>query len=218
MSGYRATVSCLLVLLVACGGDDAPEAETDTIIQGDAIEVEAPMIMTTAVPAGDDALATARQTADGLGRELMGLMLAKLRDEGAGGAIAFCADSAQARTAAMASEGIIIRRVTMKPRNLANAPDAYEEALLLALAEQHAAGALPPDTAAYVGTGADRELRYLRPIKIQQQCLTCHGDPSGFPEEVRRTLAERYPADQATGYAEGDFRGAISVRIAAPTP
>jgi hypothetical protein len=106
----------------------------------------------------------------------------------------------------------------MKPRNLANAPDAYEEALLISLAERHAAGTLPPDTAAYIGTGANRELRYLRPIRIQQQCLTCHGDPSGFPAEVRRTLAERYPNDRATGYAEGDFRGAISVRIAAPAP
>src|SRR5690606_24606936 len=115
--------------------------------------------------------------------------LTKLRDEGAGGAIAFCADSAQARTAALASEGIVVRRVTMKPRNLANAPDAYEEALLLALANRHDAGTLPADTAAYVGSGANRELRYLRPIRVQQQCLTCHGDPSGFPAEVRRTLA-----------------------------
>ena len=217
MSGSHATVTCLLILLTACGGGDAP-IEADAAAQGEAIEVEAPMAVATAVPDGDDALATARQTADGLGRELMGLMLAKLRDEGPGGAIAFCADSAQARTAAMASEGIIIRRVTMQPRNLANAPDAYEEALLLALADQHAAGTLPPDTAAYVGAGSDRELRYMRPIKIQQQCLTCHGDPSGLPDEVRRILAERYPDDRATGYAEGDFRGAISVRIAAPTP
>jgi hypothetical protein len=217
MPGYRATTTCLLFLLASCGGADAPETP-ESPAEDQAIEVEAPMEAATAVPEGDDALATARQTADGLGRELMGLMLAKLRDEGPGGAIAFCADSAQARTAAMASEGIIIRRVTMQPRNLANAPDAYEEALLLALAQRHAAGTLPPDTAAYVGTGADHELRYMRPIRIQQQCLTCHGDPGGFPTEVRRTLAERYPDDRATGYAEGDFRGAISVRIIAPLP
>lgn len=208
----------LLTLLVACGGADAPEPATDAPAQGEAIEAEAPLEATTAVPEGDDALVTARQTADGLGRELMGLMLTKLRDEGAGGAIAFCADSAQARTAALASEGIVVRRVTMKPRNLANAPDAYEEALLLALANRHDAGTLPADTAAYVGSGANRELRYLRPIRVQQQCLTCHGDPSGFPAEVRRTLAERYPDDRATGYAVGDLRGAISVRVAAPTP
>ncbi len=217
MSGRHATTALLIALLAACGGGDAPEPTTDNV-QAEPIEAEAPMLSAAAVPEGDDALVTARQTADGLGRELMGLMLAKLRDEGPGGAIAFCADSAQARTAALASEGIIIRRVTMKPRNLANAPDAYEEALLRALADQHAAGTLPPDTAAYIGTGPDRELRYLRPIKVQQQCLTCHGDPSSFPAEVRTTLADRYPNDRATGYLEGDFRGAISVRIAAPTP
>lgn len=219
MSGRHATTALLFSLLAACGGADAPETALEDTPEAEAITADLPAAeAVSAVPEGDDALATARQTADGLGRELMGLMLAKLRDEGAGGAIAFCADSAQARTAAMASEGIIVRRVTMKPRNLANAPDAYEEALLLALANQHDAGTLPPDTAAYVGTGANRELRYLRPIRIQQQCLTCHGDPSGFPEAVRRTLAERYPDDLATGYAVGDFRGAISVRVAAPTP
>lgn len=213
------TATCLLlILLAACGGDAAPETASGEHTPDEVVPAETPTEIVTAIAEGDDALATARQTADGLGRELMGLMLAKLRDEGPAGAIAFCADSAQARTAAMASEGIMIRRVTMQPRNLTNAPDAYEEALLLALADRHAAGTLPPDTAVYVGTGADRELRYMRPIRIQQQCLTCHGDPGTFPEEVRRVLAERYPADRATGYAEGDFRGAISVRIAAPAP
>lgn len=207
----------LLLCLAACAGREAPDA-TDAPSDDATLEVATSTEQITGVPPGDDLLATARQTADGLGRELMGLMLTKLHEEGAGAAIAFCADSAQARTAAMASEGIIVRRVTMKPRNLANAPDAYEEAILLALADQHAAGTLPPDTAAYVGTGAHRELRYLRPIRIQQQCLTCHGDPSGFPAEVRRTLADRYPDDLATGYAVGDFRGAISVRVGAATP
>jgi hypothetical protein len=219
MSGRHITALLLILLIAACGGADAPDAAIEEVPEGEAMTADAPAAaVVAAVPEGDDALATARQTADGLGRELMGLMLAKLREEGPEGAIAFCADSAQARTAAMASEGIIIRRVTMQPRNLANAPDAYEEALLLALAERHAAGTLPPDTAAYIGSGAARELRYLRPIRIQQQCLTCHGDPSSFSAEVRRTLAERYPDDRATGYVEGDFRGAISVRVAAPAP
>jgi hypothetical protein len=31
--------------------------------------------------------------------------------------------------------------------------------------------------------------------------------------DVRSLLAERYPEDRATGYAAGDFRGMVSVRV-----
>lgn len=203
--------SCCLVLLLACSGGDAPPADlplkTDPIV-----------VIPEASPAEIEAEATARQAADGLGRDLMGLLLAKLAEAGPGAAIAYCADSAQARTASIGTTGVQIRRVSMKPRNLANAPEAFEEELLDVLAQQYAAGRMPPDTSIWIGTGADRELRHLRPIIVQQPCLACHGNPEEFAPEVRKVLAERYPDDQATGYAAGDFRGAISVQVSLSGP
>ena len=60
---------------------------------------------------------------------------------------------------------------------------------------------------------ATGELRYLRPILVEPACLLCHGAEEELDPEVRRRLAERYPEDRATGFAEGDLRGAFSVRV-----
>jgi hypothetical protein len=54
-----------------------------------------------------------------------------------------------------------------------------------------------------------REFRYMKPIPTAGLCLTCHG--TELPPTVRQVLAERYPADRATGFAEGDIRGAFVV-------
>jgi hypothetical protein len=104
-------------------------------------------------------------------------------------------------------------------RNPANAPDTLEARLLAYLAEQKLAGTMPGEVMEVARTGANDtwELRYLRPIALQEFCTTCHGDPSQIPEEVKAIIAERYPADQAVGYATGDLRGAVSVRVALPT-
>lgn len=199
----------LVLATAACG--DRPEAEPVP---------EAPpvVVIPTASPSEVEALASARQAADRLGAELMGLLLTTLESKGPLAAVAYCADSAQARTAALGTAGVQVRRVTTKPRNLANAPDELEEELLRALAEAHVAGRLPADTALWIGEGPERELRYLRPILVQPRCLTCHGDPGTFPPSLRDLLAQRYPQDQAVGYVDGDLRGAISVRVSVAEP
>ena len=61
------------------------------------------------------------------------------------------------------------------------------------------------------------QLQYLRPLLVQRACLACHGDPATFSPEVRAVLARRYPQDRATGYAVGDLRGAVSVRVPLPS-
>lgn len=199
------------LLLAACAGPKAPAPDQAGGTTANAAPIEAST-------ADAEAIATARQAADGLGHELMGLLLATLESQGPTAAIAYCADSAQSRTAALNTDNVHVRRVTMQPRNLTNAPDALEEELLRHFAVQQAAGRLPSDTSIWVGTGADRELRYLRPILVQQGCLACHGDPAGFVPAVRTALARHYPDDRATGYAVGELRGAISVRVAAAMP
>ena len=47
-------------------------------------------------------------------------------------------------------------------------------------------------------------------------CLACHGAPEQIPAEVAAILAERYPDDQATGYAVGDLRGALWAEVRLP--
>jgi len=43
--------------------------------------------------------------------------------------------------------------------------------------------------------------------------LQCHGARDKLAPGVADALKELYPQDQATGYAVGDLRGAVSVKI-----
>jgi hypothetical protein len=63
--------------------------------------------------------------------------------------------------------------------------------------------------------GPQGELGYLSPIKTAAICLKCHGSPDEIPAEVQAMLAETYPEDRATGFAEGDLRGWFWVEVAA---
>lgn len=169
-------------------------------------------------PAADSAtIRLARAVADSLGDELMGLLAAALERGGPALAIHFCADSAQVRTLRHWKNGIYVRRVSDRIRNVDDTPDALERRLLEQLAEAHQAGTLPGELAEVIrAPDGTYELQYLRPILVQPRCLACHGDPAAFAPEVRAVLARRYPEDRATGYDVGDLRGAVSVRVPIP--
>ncbi len=167
-------------------------------------------------PVPDSAtVSAARSAANALGGDLQGMLLAALAEGGPTEAIAFCADSAQARTARHQASGVSVRRVGTRVRNPANRPDSLETTVLAAFAAR--AGALPADTAlVHRAPDGAWQLHYLRPVVISEPCLVCHGDPAGIPASVRQILDARYPDDRATGYAAGDLRGAVSVRVRLP--
>ena len=172
-------------------------------------------------PVADSAtVARAQSAANTLGPDLASMLQGAMRDGGPVSAVAVCADSAQARTARHAVNGIAIRRIGTRVRNPANAPDTLEMRILAYLAEQKTAGSMPSEVIEVARTGLDGtwELRYVRPIALQEFCTTCHGAEENIPPAVRSVLAERYPNDSAVGYAAGDLRGAISVRIPLVTP
>jgi len=148
----------------------------------------------------------------------MGLLLRTLEKNGPDAALAVCADSAQRRTARHSTEGLTIRRVGTRVRNPLNTPDSTEERILAYLGAEHAAGRMPTEYQEVVRNAANDgwELRYLRPILLQPQCTACHGAADGLAPGVRALIDARYPDDRAVGYAAGDLRGAISVRVPLP--
>ncbi|MBI2616025.1 MAG: DUF3365 domain-containing protein [Gemmatimonadetes bacterium] len=170
------------------------------------------------MPAADSAtVQVARAVADSLGEELMGLLAPAIERGGPALAIQVCADSAQVRTLRHWKNGIYIRRVSNRVRNVDDTPDALERRWLEQLAEAHQAGTLPEEFVEVIrAPDGTYELQYLRPILVDRRCLACHGDPATFIPEVRAVLAQRYPEDRATGYAVGDLRGAVSVRVPLP--
>jgi len=108
-------------------------------------------------------------------------------------------------------QGVEVSRVSARNRNPANAPNAWQAEVLDSFASLLADGSDPGtlEWQQIVRTDDGREFRYMKAIPTAALCLTCHGATLAHP--VAAKIAELYPEDQATGYSEGDLRGAFVV-------
>jgi len=113
-------------------------------------------------------------------------------------AVSACRVEAPRIAGEISAGGIRVGRTSDRLRNATNAAQPW----MLPLLDDYAAGSQESFRTASLPGGA---LGYVEPIRMQALCVTCHG--SVLPEELAARLAELYPADQARGYAEGDFRG-----------
>lgn len=170
------------------------------------------------VPAPAPELARARAAADSLTKGLAGLLFSTLESEGPVAATRVCSDVAQSVTAGYAEGGLAVRRVGTRLRNPANRPDSREAAALERFAAAIAAGNPPGEVSEVLEGGGTRVLAYVRPIVLQPRCTACHGPLESIDPAVRAMLRERYPADAAVGYAAGELRGAVSVRVTLASP
>jgi hypothetical protein len=156
-------------------------------------------------------LERARQAAAAMGSRLMGTLVEELREGGPVQAVRVCSDVAPSIAKEQSSDGLTIRRVSLRFRNPFGEPDAYERGVLEAWASAHEPGMMPEESAEVVTLDGREQLRYMKPIMVMTPCLKCHGDPEGMSPELKALLVERYPDDRATGYRDGDLRGAFSV-------
>ena len=140
-----------------------------------------------------------------------------MADGGPTAAIEACniAAPAIAQTASAAS-GWRVGRTSLKLRSPANAPDAWELAVLRDFESRKAAGEDPGtlDHAEIVAANGQRVFRYMKAIGTQPVCTACHG--TRIAPEVAARLDALYPEDRARGFMVGDIRGAFS--IAQPMP
>lgn len=113
-----------------------------------------------------------------------------------------------------AKHGLTIARTSLKNRNEKNAPDAWETKVLNSFAERKAKGeALDSMTfSEVVESNGKKEFRFMKAIPVGEVCLKCHGE--NIDPAVKAKLTELYPNDKATGYKQGDLRGAFTVRQA----
>jgi hypothetical protein len=149
-------------------------------------------------------------------KDLAGALQAELKGAmQAGGpvaAIAVCNTQAITITAKVAAgHDIALSRVSLKNRNPANAPNAWQTAVLEDFERQKSAGenvtTLTWSETAKVKGG--REFRFMKAIPTGAVCLNCHG--TSLAPGVTDVLASLYPEDRATGFSEGDIRGAFVV-------
>ena len=128
-------------------------------------------------------------------------------------AVAVCQGVAQSisQTTSREYPGVEIGRTSLKTRNASsNAPDATDRLLLTQW--EHLAGHGHTIEPAIIPLH-ENAVRYYRPIFVKKECLTCHGPSEDLDGRLRGYLDQAYPADQARGYSEGDFRGAFRVEI-----
>lgn len=129
-------------------------------------------------------------------------LTAAMRLNGPAGAIDHC----HMATAAVVEQvkrqhGIPVGRTSDRLRNPTNVPPAWAAATV----KTHA-GARAAEIDGFAVDLGDR-VGVLRPIAQGRICAGCHGPASGLEPRVRAVLKERYPADHAVGFAEGEIRG-----------
>jgi hypothetical protein len=152
-------------------------------------------------------------------KRLLDALNAALAAGGPEAAIEVCQTKAPALTAESVP-GVAavkaVKRTSVRLRNPANAPDDAERAALDRVAAAIAKGEPPPPLVIQriqTSETGRPEWRVYKPIVAQPACLVCHGDPATQPPGLRAALQQRYPADAATGYAAGDWRGLLRLTV-----
>ena len=136
--------------------------------------------------------------------------------KGVAGAIPICKDEAPKLVKEKRDEtGWAIRRVSLKTRNAERGtPDPWE-ASVLADFDLRAANGEKPETlekSEIVTIDGKQVFRYMKALPVAEVCLNCHGPADKLDPAVKAELGNSYPQDQATGYAKGQIRGALTVK------
>jgi hypothetical protein len=168
-----------------------------------------PTVLTAAEPAEQaEAQAAVAAFAVALKAELTSAMKAG----GPLNAIEVCNERAPAIAANVSLEkGMNLSRVSLRNRNPDNSPNDWQSAVLQEFETRQAAG---EDTGTLswqevAESSGQREFRFMKAIPTAPLCLGCHGE--SIAPSVADKIAELYPDDRATGFQEGDIRGAFVV-------
>jgi Protein of unknown function (DUF3365) len=174
------------------------------------------------VGAGPRDLAEYRE-ADAVAKKMIddtqNLLLREVHEKGPTEALTECSAVALSLAQQYVQQGWRVRRVSLRIRNPADAPDTHERKILTDYEILKEKGRLKPDVPSVYLDVQDgkRTLRYMRPILITNPvCLQCHGRPEDLLPAVKERLQTLYPHDQATGYQLNDLRGAVSIDIPLP--
>lgn len=171
-------------------------------------------------PAAEDVAArtaASRAAVKAFSAELLGELQTAMAAGGPVAAIEVCQLRApEIARGQSAAHGWTVGRTSLRTRNPANAPDAWERAQLDRFAARQAAGedVAAIEVAEVVPADGGRAFRYMKAIPMGEACLACHG--SRLAPDVEARLAALYPDDAARGFAVGDLRGAFTIRQPIP--
>jgi len=133
--------------------------------------------------------------------ELMQTLKSAIADGGPVNGISVCNSAAGPLAEQVAQRhGVTLGRIGTRTRSPANEPQGWQTQLLAAVEQEPTPQVLT----------IDNHRLYAEPLVIQKPCMACHGEPAG---EVKAALDTYYPNDKATGYALGDLRGVLWVKL-----
>lgn len=134
---------------------------------------------------------------DALFSALSGRLMEAMGQVGPDGAIEVCHTEANEIASRIGQEqGMRIGRTGVRLRNPQNTPPDWARELTGAKQSEPVFGLL-----------SDQTPVALLPIKLQPQCLMCHGPKEQIAPPIADKLAQLYPKDAATGFQEGELRG-----------
>ena len=107
--------------------------------------------------------------------------------------------------------GLSLSRVSMKNRNPGNAAEEWQATVLMDFENRKQSGESINNLRWHesVETRQGDEFRFMKAIPTAGLCLQCHG--KAISPEIANRLKDLYPDDKASGYSEGDIRGAFVV-------
>ncbi len=173
----------------------------------------APAASASAVSAADQAaLEKAKAAASKLGGATRARLTETMTQGGFKQGVEVCSAEAQDIARKVREEtGARVGRSSNRLRKPKDAPPPWVADWLKTQGERKAQGVSA--LTQVVDTPQGRVARFIKPIEIEALCLGCHGDPASIQNEVKAILAEKYPADQASGYSLGDLRGALWAEV-----
>lgn len=160
----------------------------------------------------DELANQARGLVKQFGGSLKGTLQASMKSDGPVAAIGTCNLEAPGIAESVGNEhGWQVGRTSLRTRNPDNQPDSWELDVLNTFEKRKAEGADAQTLEHYsiVETENGRVFRYMKAIPTAGVCLVCHGSDLAAP--VAEKLQDLYPDDMATGFHEGDIRGAFTL-------
>jgi hypothetical protein len=160
----------------------------------------------------DEDLQAARAAALHLGAALKSRLMEAMSSQGPIAAVEACTlDAPGIASQISIATGYEVSRTALRVRNPSNAPDAWEREQLEEFVAAANDGADPRALEAATLAKGDgvTVFRWMKPIIMEAQCAACHG--AAVAPEIKQKINEFYPDDAATGFREGEIRGAFSV-------
>lgn len=147
------------------------------------------------------------------GGQLKGELQKGMKAGGPIAAISVCNEKAPEIASQVSNNsGISVARTSLKTRNPANQPDAWEHMVLEQFEMRKRAGedVSKMDFFSIMPENGKPVFRYMKAIGTEKICTVCHGE--NLAPEIAEKLDELYPEDQARGFKAGDIRGAFTLK------